>query len=194
LLRRWCDAQGLPAPSSISAPHLTYQPFWRFASQGRPRLVPAWTALEARWADVPVPEGEQVVYDSAIVGTARVVEPSVAEAAARYRAFGARAGPTIMGDLVHVPFYEVQATIGGGRLAISVEACSGRVYPERMPPSAGSSAARHATALATAAVGFLVMFLMAILIPQAWLAALGVALAAWGLYRLLRGGMGRTMA
>lgn len=194
LLRRWCDAQSLPAPSSVSAPHLTYQPFWRFTLQGRPRLVPAWPALEARWADVPVPEGEQVVYDPAIVGTARLVEPSVAEAAARTRAFGVGAASTAMGDLVHVPFYEVQATIGGGQLAISVEACSGRVYPERTPPSAGSSAARQASALVTAVVGFVLMFLEATFIPPAWLAALGVALTAWVLYRLLIGGMGRTAA
>lgn len=99
-----------------------------------------------------------------------------------------------MGDLVHVPFYEVQATIGGGRLAISVEACSGRVYPERMPPSAGSSTARHAGVLATAVIAFVIMFLEATFISSAWLAALGVALTAWALYRLLIGSMGRTTA
>jgi hypothetical protein len=192
LLRRWCDAQGLPTPSSASAPHLTFQPFWRFASQGRPRLVPAWPALEARWADVPVPEGEQVVYDPAVAGAARVVEPSVAEAAARNRAFGAGAVSTAVGDLVHVPFYDVQATIGGGRLAISVEACSGRVYPERMPPAAGAPAARQVTALATAAVGFLAMFVLAILIPQAWLAAGAVALTAVVVYWTIMGGRGRS--
>jgi hypothetical protein len=192
LLRRWCDTQGLPAPSNVSAPRLTYRPFWRFASQGRPRLVPAWPALEARWADVPVPEGEQVVYDPAIVGTDRVVEPSVAEAAARNRAFGASAASMVMGDLVHVPFYEVQATIGGGRLAVSVEACSGRLYPERMPPGARGSGPRRAGALATAAAGFAGMLLMAILIPQVWLAAGAVALTAVVLYWTILGGRGRS--
>lgn len=182
LLRRWCDAQGLPAPSSVSAPRLTYQPFWRFASQGRPRLVPAWPALEARWADVPVPEGEQVIYDPAIVGTARVVESSVAEAAARTRALGVSAASTAVGDLVHVPFYEVQARIGGGRLAISVEACSGRAYPERMPPGARGSGPRHAGALTTAVVGFVIMFLEATFIPPAWLAVGAVGLTAVALY------------
>jgi hypothetical protein len=187
LLRRWCDAQGLPTPSSVSAPHLTYRPFWRFASQARPRLIPAWPALEARWADVPLPEGEQVVYDLAIVGTARLVEPSVAEAAARQRAFGADAGSTAAGDLVHVPFSEVQATIGGGRLATSVEACSGRVYPERIPLSAGASAARQASALTTAVVGFVIIFLEATFIPPAWLAAGAVGLTAVALYWTLIG-------
>ena len=63
LLRLWCDAQGVPAPSDISTPHLVYQPFWRFASQGRPRLFPAWPALEARWTDLPTPDAEQVIFD-----------------------------------------------------------------------------------------------------------------------------------
>jgi len=182
LLRRWCDAQGLAAPSGVSTAHLVYQPFWRFTSQGRPRLVPAWATLEARWADVPVPEGEQVIYDRSIVGNAQVVEPTVAEAAARNRAFGASAASAVAGDLVHVPFYEIQATMGGGRLTASVEACSGRVYPDRMPARTKASAARQASAVTTAVVGFVIMFLEAILIPSPWMAASAVGLTAVALY------------
>lgn len=184
-LRRWCDALGLPAPSALSPPRLAYRPFWRFATQGRPRLVPAWPALEVCWADVPVPEGEQVIYDPSIVGAARLVEQSVAEASARSRAFGASAATVPAGDLVHVPFYEVQGTVGTGRLAVSLEACSGRVYPERMPAGANAVAARRAGGGTTVVVGFLLLFLEAMLIPPTWLAALVVALSAWLLYRVV---------
>jgi len=190
MLRRWCDAQGLAAPSGVSTSPLVYRPFWRFASQGRPRLVPAWPALEAGWTDISAPEGEQVIYDPSIVGAARVMQATVAEAAARTRAFGASAASVAAGDLVHVPFYEVQATIGAGRLAVSVEACSGRVYPDRMPAGTGGSAARQANAMTTAVVGFVVMFLEAMLIPPLWLAAGAVGLTAVGLYWTIIGGMG----
>jgi hypothetical protein len=182
LLRRFCDAQGLPPPSGVSTPRLAYQPFWRFASQGHPRLVPAWPALDSCWADVPVPDAEQVIYDPSLAGSARVVEPSVAEVAARNRTFGEASAATAAGDLVHVPFYEVEATIDAGRLALRVEACSGRVYPDRMPPGATASSARQAGAVAAAIVGFVVMFLEAMLIPPAWLAICCVALTAMGLY------------
>jgi hypothetical protein len=93
--------------------------------------------------------------------------------------------------LVHVPFYEVQATIGAGRLAAWVEACSGRVYPERVPLVTGR-AARGAAAIATALGGFVVMFLEAMLIPPAWLAVLAVALTAWVLYGVAVGSTGRV--
>ena len=181
-LRRWCDEHGLPAPSALSAPRLAYRPFWRFASQGRAQLVPAWSALEACWAEVPVPEGEQVIFDPSIVGTARLVEQSVAEASARGRTFGASAATVPPGELVHVPFYEVQGKVGTSRLAASLEACSGRVYPEQMPAGTGASAARQAGTAATVVVGFAILFLEALFIPPTWLAALVVALSAWGLY------------
>jgi hypothetical protein len=189
LLRRWCDTQGLPAPSGVSTPRLTYLPFWRFASHGHPRLTPAWPALEACWAEVPLPDAEQVVYDPSIGGSARVVEATVAEAAARNRAFGEIAAREAAGELVHVPFYEVQATIGTGRLAAWVEACSGRVYPVRVPPVTGR-AARGAAVVATALGGFVVMFLEAMLIPPAWLAGPSVTLTAWLFYRAVIGNTG----
>ncbi|HEX9899526.1 MAG TPA: hypothetical protein VGC81_09880 [Candidatus Methylomirabilis sp.] len=194
LLRLWCDAQGLPAPSDISTPHLAYQPFWRFASQGRPRLFPAWPALEARWTDLPTPDAEQVIFDPSIVGTARLVEPTVAEVAARNRVYGGGAASAAAGDLVHVPFYEVQATVGTGRLAVNVEACSGRVYPERMPPEVRASSAPQATTLTTGIAGFLVVFLEAMLIPPVWLAGAAVGLTALALYWAIIGGEGRAGA
>ena len=193
LLRLWCDAQGVPAPSDISTPHLVYQPFWRFASQGRPRLFPAWPALEARWTDLPTPDAEQVIFDPSIVGTARLVEPTVAEVAARNRIYGEGAVPAAAGDLVHVPFYEVQATVGSGRLAVNVEACSGRVYPERMPPGVRGSSAHQATTLTTGIVSFLVVFLEAMLIPPPWLAVVAVGLTALALYWAIVGGEGKRL-
>ena len=194
LLRRWCDAQGLPVPSDASTPNLVYQPFWRFASQGRPRLFPAWPALEACWTDLRTPDAEQVIFDPSVVGTARLVEPTVAEVAARNRVYREGAAPAAAGDLVHVPFYEVQATVGTGRLAISLEACSGRVYPERMPPGVRASSARPATTLATGIASFLVVFLEALLIPPSWLAGMAVGLTALVLYWAIIGGERRGVA
>lgn len=92
-----------PLPSLLAVPHLVFYPFWRFTLQGRPRLAAAWPTLEARWADIPAPEGEQVVYDPTTVGGARVVEASAAEAAARARTLGE--GATTPGDLIHIPFF-----------------------------------------------------------------------------------------
>lgn len=192
LLRRWCDAQGFSPLSGVSPPQLVYRPFWRCVTRGRPLLTPAWPALEARWTEVATPEAQQVIYDPAVVGAARVIEPSVAEAAARRRVFGEGADSVAAGDLVHVPFYEVRATIGAYRLQLSLEACSGRVYPDRMPPGATGPGARQAFGLTTAIVGFLVMFLEAILIPPAWLAASAVALTALGLYWMLVNNQGRS--
>jgi hypothetical protein len=187
LLRRWCDGQRLTPPSGISSPHLVYQPFWRFAPQGRPQLVPAWATIEARWSDITIPDAEQVIYDPAVAGTGRVVEPSVTEAAARARLFGEGDAPATTGELVHVPFYEVQATINTRRLGLSVDACSGRVYPDRMPPSAQTSTGGQAGVITTAMLGLAVMFLEAMVIPPTWLATGAVALTAVGLYWALLG-------
>ena len=185
LLRRWCDAQGLPPPSSVSTPHLLYHPFWRYVAQGHPRLVPAWPVLETRWTDLALPDAEQVIYDPAAIGTARVDEPSIAEAAARQRAFGEAAASVGLGDLVHVPFYESQAMVGPHRLQVSVEACSGRVYPERMPPGARASGPGQGFGVAAATLGFAGMFLEAMLIPPTWLAATVVGLTGLVMYWML---------
>jgi hypothetical protein len=180
LLRRWCDAQGLPAPSLLSAPHLVYYPFWRFAAPGHARLTAAWPTLEARWADVPAPEGEQAVFDPTSLGGARVVEASLAEAAARVRTLGEGSGAP--GDLIHVPFYEMPVSIGGVQVRLSLEACSGHVYPERIPSEARGRSGRQAFSAWTAVLGFLAMVVEALLIPPAWLAAIVVALTAAAFY------------
>ena len=190
LLRRWCDAEGLPSPSAVPGPQTVYQPFWRFTSQGRPRLVPAWATLEARWADLPLPEAEQVIFDPSIVGNARLVEPTVAEAAARSRVFGTSAASVSAGDLVHIPFYEVQAMVGNQQLTAGVEACSGRVYPARIPAGVQTKGSRQTNAGALAVVGFVLIFLEAMLIPPPWLAAFVVGLSAWVLYRVVITPMG----
>ncbi|HSB69118.1 MAG TPA: hypothetical protein VLT62_07300 [Candidatus Methylomirabilis sp.] len=179
LLRRWSDAQGFPPPSVLSAPQLVYYPFWRFATPGRPRLAAAWPTLEARWADIPAPEGEQSVYDPAVIGTARVVEASVAEAAARARTVGE--GATAPGELIHIPFYEMPIRIGGGQVRVCLEACSGHVYPERVPAGASRSVGRMVAAW-TAALGFLAMTGEAMLIPAGWAAAIVVAVTAMAFY------------
>jgi hypothetical protein len=123
-----------------------------------------------------------VIFDPSIVGTARLVEPTVAEVAARNRVYGEGASSAAAGDLVHVPFFEVQAMIGTGRLAVNVEACSGRVYPERMPPEAQAPARLQATAFTAVIAGFIVMFLEAMLIPPPWLAGVAIGLTALALY------------
>jgi len=185
LVRLWCDAHGLPAPSGVSIPCLVYRPFWRYVRSGRSHLVPAWPTIEHRWAEVPVPDAAQHVFDPALIRMAEVVEPSVAEAAARGRAFEEDGTVMSAGDLVHIPFYEVQAAVGSYRMQFSLEACSGRVFPDRMPPGARSAESRQAAGIAAAILGFLVMFLEAMLIPSAWLAVVVVALTVAALYWIL---------
>jgi hypothetical protein len=135
-----------------------------------------------------------VIFDPWVVGTARLVEPTVAEVAARNRVHGEGAALAAAGDLVHVPFYEVQATVDARRLAVSVEACSGRVYPERMPPGVRASYGHQATTLSTRIVSFLVLLLEAMLIPPPWLASVAIGLTALALYWAIIGGETRGVA
>lgn len=192
LLRRWCDRQGLPAPSILSPPRLTYFPFWRYVHAGPPRLVPAWPTVDARWADVQIPEAEQVFYDPALVEGAEVVESSVAEAAARQR-LPAGEGLT-PGELVHVPFFKVAMRIETSRLAASVEACCGRVYASAMPESVLASRMGGVGRLVTMGLGFAVMLAEAVLLPPAWLAAPGIVATAFITYRLTLAGTKRAPA
>ncbi len=188
LLRRWCDAEGLPPPSGLSSVQLVYRPFWRHLVQGHARLVPAWPALEARWNDVPAPPAVQVIYNQAAVGAGRVIESSVAEGAARRRAFGEGAGAVAAGDLVHVPFYEGQVMIASHQVRVSLEACAGRVYPDRIPQAALASGARRTFGPTALSLSFLTLFLEAMLIPPLGLAAVVVGLTALVLYWILVGG------
>jgi hypothetical protein len=106
----------------------------------------------------------------------------VAEAAARK-------GDDPPGDLVHVPFYDLQGTLGGSRLWFSVDACSGRVLPERLPPLS-RRVPGHAAILTAAIVGFLLMFLESAFIPHGGLAAVAVAGTSGFVYWVMMGERG----
>jgi len=180
LVRRWCDAERLPPASLLSPPQLVYYPFWRFLGPGRPRLVPAWPTLDTRWTDFPAPDAEQVVYDPAAVGAARVVEATVTEAAARVRDAHGAEGPG--GDLVHIPVYEVPIRLGKERVTLCMDACAGRPLLDRSPGRLGGSpeAAWRLGGILTAS--WLLMFLAAAGIPNGWLAAVAVAVLGVGAY------------
>ena len=165
LLRRWCDRQGLPAPSIVSAPRLVYYPFWRYVSVGPSRLIPAWSTLKPRWTDLKIPEAEQAFFDPALVERAEVVEATLPEAAARERA-GAESGVK-PGDLLHVPFFEVGVKVGTTAVPASVEACSGQVYMDALPRPAAAAGAGLAVKLL---LGALLMLVEAALLPRAWVA------------------------
>jgi hypothetical protein len=184
LLRRWCDRQGLPAPSILSVPRLVYYPFWRYVSAGPPRLIPAWSTLKPRWTDLKIPEAEQVFFDPALVEKAEVVEATVPEAAARERA-GAESGAK-PGELLHVPFFEVGVKVGTVTVPASVEACSGQVYVDALPPTAAAAGAGLAVKLL---LGALLMLVEAALLPWAWVALPVVFVTAWLTYLAIRGGL-----
>jgi hypothetical protein len=183
-LRRWCDRQGLPAPSIVSAPRLVYYPFWRYVSAGPPRLIPAWSTLKPRWTDLKIPEAEQAFFDPALVKGAEVVEATVPEAAARERA-GAESGAK-PGELLHVPFFEVGIKVGATTLPASVEACSGQVYVDALPRTEAAAGAGPAVTLVLGAV---VMVTEAALLPRAWVALPVVFVTAWLTYLAIRGGL-----
>ena len=184
LLRRWCDRQGLPAPSIASAPRLLYYPFWRYLSAGPPRLIPAWSTLKPRWTDLKIPEAEQTFFDPALVEKAELVEATVPEAAARERA-GAESGAK-PGDLLHVPFFEVGIKLGAAILPASVEACSGQVYLDALPRIAAAAGAGPGVTLV---LGALLMVVEAVLLPRAWVALPAVFVTAWLTFLALRGGL-----
>jgi hypothetical protein len=117
---------------------LTYYPFWRYAREGPRRLVPAWPTLETQWAELRLPEAEQVSFDAAHVQGVGVVEPTVPEASARASGGGEHAGPE--GDLVHLPVYEATMGLGATRFRVAVEACSGTVVCAGAPGAEGGGA------------------------------------------------------
>ena len=89
------------------------------------------------------------------------------------------------GDLLHLPFYDVQGSLGSHALQLSVDACSGQVYPEPIMPArahGGSDAF-----ITTAALGFVLMFVEATAIPHAGVAGVAVAVTAAFVYWVLRG-------
>jgi hypothetical protein len=94
--------------------------------------------LETQWAELRLPEAEQVSFDPALVQGAEVVAPTVPEAAARARV-GDGAVPE--GDLVHLPVYEATMRVGNAGFRVAVEACSGTVVSASAPGAEGTKTA-----------------------------------------------------
>jgi hypothetical protein len=190
LLRRWSRQAGLPPASVRSRPRLVYRPFWRYTPRGSPRLVPAWPTVDPRWQAPQHPEGEQVLFDPEALRGAEIVEATLVEGAARERAMAGMEDGSAAGSLVHVPFYDTDVRIGTGLVQVSVDACSGHVYPQRMPPGSPGAARTGPQSMWLAAVAVLIMVAEAAAIRSPWLAGLAVAvmaaLSAW----MLRAGPG----
>lgn len=138
VLRRWAERRGLSASPGPEPPRLTYYPFWRYAREGPRRLVPAWSTLETQWAELRLPEAEQVSFDPALLQGADALEPAVPEAAARARV----GGPGVLeGELVHLPVYDAAMRVGQTRFRVAVEACSGAVVSAGVPGAEGTKTA-----------------------------------------------------
>jgi hypothetical protein len=167
LLRRFCDARGAAPPTLAASPRLTYYPFWRYAGAGGGRLVPAWPTVDARWRDVTAPDAEQVLFDSTLIGPATLIEAAVEERAARARV--SPRGDGTAGDLVHVPFYDLEARVGTARIQLSLDACSGLALTGDVPT--GPRARRSAETRWLPATAFALMVLLGALMPTWWLAA-----------------------
>lgn len=155
LLRRWAERRGMSASPGAEPPWLVYYPFWRYAREGPRRLVPAWSTVETEWAELHLPDGEQVSFDPAHVRGAVVIEPTVPEAAARARVVGDGSAPE--GDLVHVPAYEVSMRLEGTRLRVAIEACWGTVVCAGAPGAEGTRAAAIRRAAWMVASGVIVL-------------------------------------
>ena len=181
LLRRWAERRGVAATPGPALPRLVYYPFWRYAREGLRRLVPAWSTLETPWADLRLPDAEQVSFDAAHVQGADVVEPTVPEAAARARV---GEGSVPEGDLVHLPVYETAMRLGGARLRVAVEACSGTVVCAGVPAAEGTRAAALRRTVWMAAGGLVILGVAAAIGPFS-IAAIAAAILAVLLYTML---------
>jgi len=175
LVRRWAERRGLSASPGAEPSRLVYYPFWRYAREGPRRLVPAWSTLETQWAELRLPEAEQVSFDAAHVQGAVVVEPTVPEAAARARIGGDKPAPE--GDLVHVPAYELSMRLEGTRLPVAVEACSGTVVCAAAPGAEGGRAAAFRRATWMASAGLAIVGVGMAIRPFAFAATVAALLA-----------------
>jgi hypothetical protein len=187
ILRRFCDGRGAAQPALGGSPRLVYYPFWRYPGKARARLVPAWPTIDGRWRDVPAPDAEQVLFDPTLVDAATLIEAAVEEPAARARV--SPGGDGTAGDLVHVPFYDVEARAGTARIQVSLDACSGLVLAGDLP--AGRRAGRSASMFWLPATAFALMVALGALMPAWWLAALSIAPLAVLLQWSLTAGGGR---
>ncbi len=172
LLRRWAERRGLRASPGPEPPRLVYYPFWRYAREGPRRLVPAWSTLETQWAELRLPDAEQVSFDAAHVQGAPVIEPTVPEAAAR-----AGDASVTEGDLVHLPAYEAAMRVGGARLHVAVEACSGAVVCAGAPGAEETRTAALRRAVWMAAGGLAILAAGVTIRPLGAAAIVAAALA-----------------
>jgi hypothetical protein len=187
LLRRWADRKGAGALAGPANPRLIYYPFWRYAKDGPPRLVPAWSALDPAWVGLRPPDAEQLFFDAAQTEGGEVIDPTVPEAAARARALGE--GAAEAGDLVHLPVYETTVRLTGTPVSLRVEACSGAVLaPEGVLPTPADANPRGRTAWMIG--GGSAMLLAAVAIAPLTLAIVGVVVLSLMVYLGLRAGPG----
>lgn len=191
VVRRWAERRGLSASPIAEPSRLVYYPFWRYAREGPRRLVPAWSTVETQWAELRLPEAEQVSFDAAHVQGAVVVEPTVPEAAARARVGGE--GSAGEGDLVHVPAYEATMRLGSTRLPVAVEACSGTVVCAAAPGAEGGRAAafRRATWMASAGLAIVGAGMLIRPFAIAATASAGLAVLLYGVLASERSGSWR---
>jgi hypothetical protein len=190
LLRRWSQQAGLPPASARSKPRLIYRPFWRYTPRGTPRLVPAWPTVEPRWQAPQHPEGEQTLFDPDALRGAEVVEATLVEGAARERALAGLEPRDTVGTLVHLPFYDLEVRAGTSIVPVSVDACSGQIYPQRVPPGSPGPSRESSQGMWMAALAVLVMVAEAATIRSPWLAGLTVTITAVLLAWMLRSGAG----
>ena len=190
LLRRWSQQIGLPPAAARSKPRLVYRPFWRFTPRGVPRLVPAWPTVDPRWQAPQHPEGEQVLFDPDALRGAEVVEATLVEGAARERAMAGAEPGRAAGSLVHVPFYDLEVRVGTSVVPVSVDACSGQVYAQRVPPGTPGFGRESGQGAWMAGLAVLIMVAEAAAIRSPWLAGLTVAITAILSAWMLRAGGG----
>lgn len=179
VLRRWADRQGIRIAAAAGSASLIYHPFWRYTRSGPPRLVPGWSTLEVVWDGLRPPDAEVVCFDPALTAGAEVIEPTLPEASARFRALGGETGDP--GELAHLPVYRTTVRVGDRPLELWIDACSGAVLSSGpVGPQAGAATAAGRTAWM--AGGGVVMVMAAMAIPSAVLAACAVGVLSVALY------------
>jgi len=161
LLRRWAARGRRPTPRLVGPPCLVYHPFWRYAGEGRPRLVPAWPTLEPGWAELSPPDAEQCFFASDRVAGAEVVEPTVPEEAARRQVAGWPDGRP--GELVHLPCFRLSVRLGGEPLSLWMEACTGALLGG--PATAPAEGLRGAASARPLLLGGVLMLALAAVVP-----------------------------
>jgi len=190
LLQRWSRQTGFPAAIARSKPRLIYRPFWRYTPRGSPQLIPAWPTVDPRWRAPQPPEGEQVLFDPEALRGAEVVEATLVEGAARERASIGSEPVSAVGTLVHLPYYDLEVRVGTCVVQVSVDACSGHVYPQRIPPASRGPGRNIRQGTWLVGLALPLMAAEAAVIRSAWAAGLTIAITAVMLIWMLRPGAG----